>query len=199
MLDASGNDRPVVLAASTHAGEDAWIASAISEAAPSALPVIVPRQAERRAEVKHELERAGFHVALRSEAKTLTSIAKSDVFVVDSTGELRGWTAHVDMVIIGKSFLATGGQNPAEAILAGKPMVFGPHMENFEPLASRLVASHEVLRAHDELSLIQAIISALDAGSAVEMTRNASQTLACHEGATQRIIGLIQAVKPTPN
>ena len=66
MLDAFGNQRRVILAASTHAGEDAWIASAIRKAAPEALPVIVPRHAERRGEVKAELERAGFEVVLRS-------------------------------------------------------------------------------------------------------------------------------------
>ena len=191
MIDAFGNGRPVVLAASTHAGEDVWIASAIREAAPDLLPVIVPRHAERRAEVRQELERAGFKVALRSESDSLTAATTSDVLVIDSTGELRDWTAHADVVIIGKSFLATGGQNPAEAILAEKPLVFGPHMENFEPLASRLVASKGVLRAVDKTSLSQAIITALDPETAAAMTRHASQILARHEGATRRIIELI--------
>src|SRR6478609_4912036 len=66
MIDAFGKGRPVILAASTHAGEAAWIAEAIREAHPEALPVIVPRHAERRAEVKAELEKAGFEVVLRS-------------------------------------------------------------------------------------------------------------------------------------
>ena len=111
---------------------------------PNALPVMVPRHAERRAEVKAELERAGFHGVLRSigfPRQSRRPVDDREVFVIDSTGELRDWTAHADVVIIGKSFLATGGQNPGEAILAEKPLVFGPHMENFEPLASRLVAA----------------------------------------------------------
>ncbi len=191
MLDGFGTGRPVVLAASTHAGEDAWIASAIREAAPGVLPVIVPRHAERRAEVKQEIERAGFSVALRSEASSLTIKPETDVFVIDSTGELCDWTAHADVVIIGKSFLASGGQNPAEAILAEKPVIFGPHMENFEPLASRLGVSQAALRAVDKTSLSQAILTALDPEAAVAMTRRASQILARHEGATRRIIELI--------
>ena len=66
MLDAFGKGRRVVLAASTHPGEDAWIAGAIHDAAPDALAVLVPRHAERRLEVTGELHRAGFTAKLRS-------------------------------------------------------------------------------------------------------------------------------------
>ena len=199
MLAAFGNDRPVVLAASTHAGEDAWIAAAIREAAPQALPVLVPRHAERRAEVKQELLRAGFRVALRSEAAGLTDAKEAGVFVIDSTGELRDWTAHADVVVIGKSFLATGGQNPSEAILAGKPVVFGPHMENFEPLASRLVSAQGAVRVPDQPALTAAIRDALDPSLAAAMSRKAAQILASHDGATRRIIELLEARESAPN
>ena len=198
MLDAFGK-RPVILAASTHAGEDAWIANAIRKAAPGALPVIVPRHAERRAEVKSELERAGFIVAMRSAFQEPATAEHSHVFLIDSTGELRDWTAHADVVIIGKSFLASGGQNPSEAILAGKPVIFGPHMENFEPLASRLVAAHGAIRALDETALVSAIITALDPQASASITRNASQILACHHGATRRILELLITLQPTTN
>lgn len=203
MLDTFGNHRPVVFAASTHAGEAALIAAAIRGASPDALPVIVPRHAERRAEVKQELERAGFIALLRSEASRLSEPAatgdRRHVFVIDSTGELCDWTAHADVVVIGKSFLAAGGQNPAEAILAGKPVILGPHMENFEPLASRLVASTGASRAHDESSLSLAIHAALNPQTAQAMTRAAAQILARHDGATQRIIDLLQARNPGGN
>jgi 3-deoxy-D-manno-octulosonic-acid transferase len=194
MLDAFGNKRPVVLAASTHAGEDALIATAVREAAPAALAVIVPRHAERRAEVKLALEGAGFSVVMRSQFQEPSAEQESGhVFVIDSTGELRDWTAHADVVVIGKSFLASGGQNPAEAILAGKPVVFGPHMENFEPLASRLSAARGAIRAEDAAALPQAIAAALEPSSAAAMTRRATQLLACHDGATRRMIDLLCA------
>jgi 3-deoxy-D-manno-octulosonic-acid transferase len=193
MLDAFGK-RPVILAASTHAGEDAWIAAAIRRAVPDALPVIVPRHAERRAEVTHELEREGFAVTLRSGFESpVTEDGRPQLFLIDSTGELRDWTAHADVVIIGKSFLESGGQNPCEAILAGRPVVFGPHMENFEPLASRLVAAQGCIRATDENELTAAIMRALDPQSAQGLTRNASHVLASHEGATRRILDLLGA------
>jgi 3-deoxy-D-manno-octulosonic-acid transferase len=191
ILTNLGNHRPVVLAASTHAGEESWIAAAIRDAAPQALPVIVPRHAERRAEVKAELERAGFETVLRS-AFSPPKDAANACLVIDSTGELRDWTAHADAVVIGKSFLSTGGQNPCEAILAGKPVILGPHMENFQPLVSQLIAAGGCLAAADSATLSQAIIAALDPPQASALTRNATAVLTRHDGATQRIIGILK-------
>ena len=193
MLEVFGR-KPVVLAASTHAGEETWIANAIRSALPDALPVIVPRHAERRAEVRQALENDGHHVVLRSRfAEEGGHSDPRSVFVIDSTGELRDWTAHADIVLIGKSFLSTGGQNPAEAILAEKPVVFGPHMENFEPLASRLVDRGGALRAGNQEQLARAIRTAADPDHAGGMTREATAVLSVHEGAARRIIALLAA------
>jgi 3-deoxy-D-manno-octulosonic-acid transferase len=202
ILDAFGKNRPVILAASTHAGEDAWITTAVCQTLPDALPVMVPRHAERCGDVRAELERAGFKVVLRSAfAHSSPAINPADgphVFVIDSTGELRDWTAHADLVLIGKSFLATGGQNPAEAILAGKPVVFGPHMENFEPLAGRLVAAGACLRVCDPEGLAAAIHAALADENTVRMTASATRILARHHGATQRVIDLLTRGPASP-
>jgi 3-deoxy-D-manno-octulosonic-acid transferase len=191
MLDAFGQDRPVILAASTFPGEEILMAEAIKNANPDALAVIVPRHAERRSEVKEDLERAGFEVILRSSPRLATINHRHQVFVIDTTGELRDWTAHVDVVIIGKSFLSTGGQNPCEAILADKPIIMGPHMENFQPLANRLVATGGGLLASNSEELIQAILSALDSKKAKSMTYNASSLLTHHNGATKRIVNIL--------
>jgi len=192
MLDAFGPGRRVVLAASTHPGEDAWIAGAIRDADSGALAVIVPRHAERRLEVMTDLEQAGFEVTLRSSfSEPPASGDANHVFVIDSTGELRDWTAHADVVIIGKSFLSTGGQNPCEAILAEKPVIFGTHMENFQPLARRLIATGACISPTDQAGLSAAILAALDPSEAAAMTRNASAALARHDGATRRILALL--------
>ena len=147
--------------------------------------------------MKGELERAGFEVVMRSQFHEPSATGdRRHVFLIDSTGELRDWTAHADVVIIGKSFLATGGQNPAEAILASKPVIFGPHMENFEPLATRLTEARGCIRALDETQLTAAIITALDPKAADSMTRNAARILARHDGATQRILALLATLTP---
>ncbi len=190
MLDLFGPGRPVALAASTHAGEEALLASSIRGVSPAILPVIVPRHAERREEVKTALEAEGFHVVLRSAISPPQENAPA-CLVIDSTGELAGWTAHADVVIIGKSFLSNGGQNPCEAILAEKPVIFGPHMENFEPLASDLVAAGGALRCPDPEALPEMIRRALEADTAARLANNASSVLALHEGATRRVIRLL--------
>lgn len=196
LLDTFGKGKSVILAASTHAGEDAWIATAVRDAMPEALLLIVPRHAERRWEVKQQLERAGFTVVLRSQLDPSAppKIERGPIlFLIDSTGELRDWTAHADAVIIGKSFLATGGQNPTEAIQAHRPVIFGPHMENFEPLASRLVANGGCIRAINQSELANAITTVFDPSRMNEMTQNASTILRDHEGATLRILDLLRA------
>jgi 3-deoxy-D-manno-octulosonic-acid transferase len=214
-LAGPGPARPVVLAASTHPGEESWIASAIRDAVPDALALIVPRHAERRTQVTAELASSGFKVVLRSalqdghgsggmgheghgraagDAATDLTPKAPACLVIDTTGELRDWTAHADVVIIGKSFLATGGQNPCEAILAGKPVVFGPHMENFQPLASHLLAAHAAFLATDPASLRDAIRHALDPAHAHPATTRATALLLRHHGATRRIVELLDDI-----
>ncbi|MGA0845414.1 MAG: 3-deoxy-D-manno-octulosonic acid transferase [Luteolibacter sp.] len=190
ILDRFGNHGPVVLAASTHVGEEVWIAQAIRDAAPDALVVLVPRHAERRDEVAAALRSAGFGVVLRSHPSAPPANA---VLVVDSTGELRDWTAHADVVVIGKSFLARGGQNPAEAIMASKALVFGPRMENFEPLASRLVDQGGALRTDaSRESLAAAIHQAIQPQRASMLRENAAAVLAIHNGACERILDMLE-------
>ena len=193
MLAAFGSNRLLILAASTHAGEEMLIAKAAREAAPAALLVIVPRHTERRAEIRAELEAEGFEVILRS-AFSKPQTPENAIFLIDSTGELRDWTAHADAVVIGKSFLSTGGQNPCEAVIAGKPVIFGTHMENFEPLATRLTESGGCLQVNAITSLPQALRQALQPNPALERGITAArQTLARHEGACARTVALLRA------
>lgn len=193
MLESFGAKRRIVLAASTHSGEEVLIARAVREAAPDALLAIVPRHAERREEIRMELQALRFEVILRSSFSKPSDPANA-IFVIDSTGELRDWTAHADIVVIGKSFLGTGGQNPCEAVIAGKPVVFGSHMENFEPLATRLAESGGCLRVPDPEDLPGAIHRALQKGLQIEQGITAAQeTIARHEGACARTVVLMRA------
>ncbi|GAA5483702.1 3-deoxy-D-manno-octulosonic acid transferase [Haloferula sargassicola] len=187
MIGAVNDGRPVVLAASTHVGEEPLLAASIERA--GGFPVIVPRHAERRFEVREALEKAGFAVALRSDFSAPTAGRK--VLVVDSTGELRAWTSEAEVVVIGKSFLAEGGQNPAEAIEAGKPVVFGPHMENFEPLASRLVDAGGAARV--SVAALPGIVRDLleNPSRRERMTAAGRSVLSRHQGAVDRVIGLL--------
>lgn len=185
MLASFGTHRPIILAASTFPGEETLLASAILAALPEALPLIVPRHAERRLEVSQALTQNGFHPTLRSTFQAPPTTGKN-VFVIDTTGELPTWTTHADIVIIGKSFLSTGGQNPAEAIISQKPLILGPHMENFQPLTHQLIHSHAALTASSPAEISAAILTALNPTHAHTLTQNATHILATHLGATSR-------------
>jgi 3-deoxy-D-manno-octulosonic-acid transferase len=192
MIDAFGAGRPVVLAASTHAGEEAWIAKAVRAAAPGALCVLVPRHAERRQEVRTSLEAAGFEVVLRSDFRKPDDPARA-CLVVDSTGELRDWTAHAALVVVGKSILGRGGQNPAEAVLAGIPFACGPHMTNFRPLIDRIINRGGCFVVETPESLGGAVRTALAGGENIgKMTQTAREVLTAHTGATKRTIEMLE-------
>ncbi|MDP4722364.1 MAG: hypothetical protein NWR51_11585 [Akkermansiaceae bacterium] len=185
MLASFGAGRPIILAASTFPGEETLLASAILTAHPEALPVIVPRHAERRTEVSQSLTKEGYNPILRSAFRPPT-LGENNIFLIDSTGELATWTAHADAVIIGKSFLSTGGQNPAEAIISSKPLILGPHMENFQPLTRQLLAADAALTATSPEEISTAIRTALNPARAISLTENATRVLAIHQGATSR-------------
>ena len=193
MLDDFGVGRQVVIAASTHQGEEQLIGDAHLQSGSEALLVVVPRHAERRSEVVSDLEASGFEVVLRSRYAPPNSPKKA-CLVVDSTGELRDWTAHADLLIIGKSWLGHGGQNPAEAIVAGVPVLCGPHMENFEPLISMLSQAGGVKMLESGELLAPSIVGLLaDYESVKSMVENAKAVLSCHDGAVEKTIGYLNS------
>lgn len=191
MLESFGPGRPVVVAASTHPGEEEWIAAAVRQARPDALCVVVPRHAERRWDVKSALEATGFEVVLRSAFQAPAAAGRA-CLVVDSTGELRDWTAHAALVVIGKSILAGGGQNPAEAVLTRVPFACGPRMENFRPLIDQITEAGGCLRFPDADGLADAVSRVLGGDGAAEaMVARAAEVLEAHRGATARTIRLL--------
>jgi len=178
-------DKPIVMALSTNVGEEAWIASALEDFRHEIRLAIVPRHAERRAEVISDLAKVGYAADLRS---NLTSEI-GDCIVIDSTGELRDWTAHADIAIVGKSILDKGGQNPTEAIAAGVPVLTGPHMRNFEPLVSHLKSAGGLLEFDHPDTLITQVICLLgDEYARNKQTQAALEVLKSHQGATERTI-----------
>lgn len=189
ILNSLRQEKPVVLAASTHAGEEALIATATREA--GAFPLIVPRHAERREQVVADLTQAGFTPLLRTHGELPAEIPSNVCYVADTTGELRDWTAQADAVVIGKSFLAKGGQNPVEAIAARKPVIIGPDMTNFADLVT-LLKNEDAILSSEAAGLAGAIRTALNGSD--ETTRRAERAynaLHIHSGATQRSVQLV--------
>ncbi len=186
-----GVTQPILLAASTHAGEEIELARVflcLREQVRDLALLIVPRHVERRAEIRADLQSIGISPALRSEAAAYVD-ASTPVLVIDTTGELAAWQHLATLVVVGKSFLAEGGQNPAEAALAQKPVLFGPHMENFRPLVELLLKKGGAQQVADFAALEAACCTLLqDDAKAKRMAQAGHDALAVHEGATLRSV-----------
>lgn len=190
ILNRLSGERPVVLAASTHAGEEALIATAIRTA--GACPLIVPRHAERRATVVADLQAAGFTPLLRTAGPLPEVLPDNACYIADTTGELRDWTNLADAVVIGKSFLAKGGQNPVEAIAARIPVITGPDMSNFEDLVKLLEQAGGISRCTAD-TLAETIASVLtDKEATRRRTDAAYAALHVHSGAARRSVELVE-------
>lgn len=131
--------RPVIVAASTHPGEeDILIATHKTLAGffPSLLTVIVPRHPNRGPDIADLVAAAGLNVGLRSREDL--PLADTDIYVADTMGELGLFYRLAPIVFMGGSLVAHGGQNPIEAVKLGAAIVHGPHVFNFTELYQAL-------------------------------------------------------------
>jgi 3-deoxy-D-manno-octulosonic-acid transferase len=208
LLAGVSGDRLVLLAASTHAGEEVELARVFLQLRarhPALYFILVPRHVERAPEILSDLAALGLHVRLRSHLGGLETekerLAETEeappqegpgCLLVDTTGELRAWQALATLVVVGKSFLATGGQNPAEAVMAGKPVLFGPHMENFDALVRVLLARGGAVQVPDFAALEQELDAMLrEPARADRIAEAGHDALQAHKGATSRTADLL--------
>lgn len=160
--------------------------------------ILVPRHAERRHEVEEAIRRAGLRGVLRSALDTAPPSSlppDPDVLLVDSTGELRSFYANAELVFVGKSLTAHGGQNPIEPAVEGKPILFGPFMENFAEVAEILTAEGAALCVRNERELEQAVRHLLRSKERRgEMGQRAAALCARQTGALARTAEALLAV-----
>lgn len=193
-LKILNRERPVLFGGSTHRGEEEILAKAflrLRKKLPSLCLFIAPRHVERVPEIRRQLEALSLDVRLASEAANHGE-AGPDCILLDTTGQLHGWYGIATVVFIGKSLSAQGGQNPVEPIAAGKPIIFGLHMENFATLAKALVSKSGAIQVRDADALERAAEKLLhDSEARQHLVQNAREVLNRHRGATARTAALI--------
>ena len=156
-------DRPVVIAASTLKGEEEPVLEAfqrIRARVPEALLIVAPRKPERFDEVEQLARRAGWKVARRTELRVDVE-PRYDVIVLDTIGELAQLYQVATAVFVGGSLVDQGGHNILEPAVFGKPIVFGPHMQNFAEIARAFVDNHAGIQIYSPRELEQALIDVL--------------------------------------
>ncbi len=179
---------PILLAGSTFPGEEiilTHVCLSLRKTFPDLFLIIVPRHVERTPEIVAELAPLGVRIALRNGVP----VENPDLLIVNTTGELRDWYAFATVVFIGKSLTSTGGQNPVEPALLGKPVVFGPHMENFAPIVRRWLESDGAVQVPDASALTLALEELLrDPARRNKLAANALAAIEIHFGATSRVV-----------
>lgn len=124
---------PVIVAGSTHRGEEELILAACTENMtffPDLKLILAPRHPERFEEVEDILKKSGTSYVRRTRTD-ISAPQRASVVLLDTIGELSAVYGAADIAIMGKSFKDEGGQNPLEPAFWGKPIICGPHMENF--------------------------------------------------------------------
>src|SRR5439155_14807701 len=112
--------------------------------------------------------------------------------LVNTTGELKYFYEHATVIFVGKSLTAEGGQNPIEPGALGKPMLFGPNMQNFEAIARAFVEHRGAIQVKDAEELETALALLLsDPEQAAGLGHNALNVVRDNLGAIERTVEMI--------
>jgi 3-deoxy-D-manno-octulosonic-acid transferase len=155
-LMAVTRGRPIIVAASTHPGEEElWLEThrTLAVFSPSLLSVVVPRHPDRGEAIARTIEASGLHVALRSREELPT--ATTDIYVADTMGELGLFYRLAPIVFMGGSLVPHGGQNPIEAVKLGASIVHGPHVFNFADVYQALDGAGGARQADTQEALVK--------------------------------------------
>ncbi|MFA6599724.1 MAG: 3-deoxy-D-manno-octulosonic acid transferase [Candidatus Omnitrophota bacterium] len=182
-----GPQDKIWISGSTHPGEEEKLARVFLALRRRGLAlkwVLAPRHVERTPQVRGLLTQAGLSVRLASETD---GRAEFDVLILDAMGLLNKMYAVAAAAFLGGSWVRHGGQNPIEPASVGCPVLYGPHVFNFEKIYQTLSESRGGRLVAGEPELEEALQELLgDPASASAMGANACRAVVNLRGATPR-------------
>ena len=186
--------RPLLVAGSTGPDEEEMVLAAygeLRERVPGLQLAIVPRKPERFDEVARLIESRSYACVRRSKRDTAPSGA---VFLGDKMGELRKFYSLASVVFVGRTLVPMGGSDLMEVAALGKPMCFGPYVENFADAAEKLGRADAAVQISSVVEFATAIQRMLaDPAAADAMGRRAQAVVQQNVGATGRTVDLVCA------
>jgi 3-deoxy-D-manno-octulosonic-acid transferase len=189
------DNRPILLAASTHKGEDELILAAFTKIKmelDSLLLVLVPRHPERFNQVAELCQKTGFTTVRRSNN---VSTAGANILLGDSMGELMTFFGACDLAFVGGSLVPTGGHNVIEPAAWGVPVLTGPHLFNFSEASELLMGGGGMLICQDSDELASHCSRLLQDDSIRQtMSLAARQVAEANRGALDRLLRVIGRV-----
>lgn len=191
--------RTVFIAASTLRGEDTAVLRAfrrLRTVSADALLVIAPRHPERFDEVEQLCAAEGYRVQRRTSLPIDTG-PSGDVVVLDTVGELARLFEIATLVFVGGSLVDAGGHNILEPAVFGKPILFGPHMQNFREIAESFLERSAAVQVRDEAAL-EAVVAELasDAPRRASLGAAARALVESNRGARERTLLALEALLP---
>jgi 3-deoxy-D-manno-octulosonic-acid transferase len=203
--ELSAQPAKILVAGSIHQGEEEPIIRAFTQARQKGSPyllILAPRHLEMAESVARVCQQYGLVCQRRTklaEGQFMTPEAKAnrnqtapwDVLILDTIGELASLYALADIVFIGGSLVPHGGHNLLEPAFYGRPLFFGPHMDNFKYLAQKFIQTGGAREIKDEAELIY-ILTQTREEELKAMGEKAQQTLKTLQGATELIIREIE-------
>lgn len=176
-LRVAVRSRPMLLAASTHPGEDEQVVAAYKLLAAKhagLLLVIVPRHPERGPAIAAMLADEGLNACRR--ATGAVPAEGTHVYVADTIGELGTFYTLCPIAVIGGSLIPHGGQNPIEAVRLGAAVLTGPHTHNFTDSYEALIRNGGARVVTDSETLAKAADALLSDGAQLARAQKGAQT-----------------------
>jgi 3-deoxy-D-manno-octulosonic-acid transferase len=191
--------RTVIVAGSTMRGEESAVLRAfarVKTTMPAALVVLAPRQPERFGEAEQLARAAGF-VTMRRNDLPIDVEPRADVIVLDTIGELAQLYQLATAVFVGGSLVDHGGHNLLEPAIFGKPIVFGPHMQNFREIADAFVTQGAAVQVRSGGELEEVMLALLtDPVRRARMGAAARALVEANRGAKEKTLAVIADLVP---
>jgi 3-deoxy-D-manno-octulosonic-acid transferase len=179
--------RPVLLAASTHPGEEMLVleaSAALRNQEPELLTIIVPRHPERGAEIAALAASGGMRPLVRSLGEVPDDL--TTLYLADTLGELGLFYALATASFIGGSLVSVGGHNPIEPARLGTPILTGPHVTNFADIYAEFIARGAAVMVEDADALArQAARLMRDAAARDVLAQQACRVAEANTGAIE--------------
>jgi 3-deoxy-D-manno-octulosonic-acid transferase len=186
--------RPVWIAASTHAGEEALALLAHRQLArqfPNLLTVLAPRHSARGDEITALAREAGLNAAQRSRGEPVTNA--NEVYVADTMGEMGLFYRLSSVIFVGKSLAGRGGQNPIEPAKLGSAILHGPHVGNFIDVYAALDKAGGALVVADADELARRLAALFGNPQLLRKTAEASRDqVHAMSGASDRVMRALE-------
>jgi 3-deoxy-D-manno-octulosonic-acid transferase len=192
------NWKQVWIAASTMPGEEELILDAftrVKQTHPDLNLVLAPRHPERFDSVHALTQRSAFDAIRRTELSVSRPPNNASILLLDSIGELAALFRYATVVFVGGSLGKTGGHNILEPARYAKPIVFGPHMENFRDMARLFVDAGAAIQMERPSQLTAAIDDLLsNPEKALQLGHNAFAVIQQNSGATDRVLEVLEPI-----